>query len=65
MPYFKCSEQLASEHHRLHTVDEWPDGPRKKAALDAILSALESLSRHPASSDLTFACMFCNPNGQH
>ncbi len=60
MQDFNCSEQLASEHHRLHTVDEWPDGPRKKAALDAIYSTLESLSRHPASSDVTFACIFCN-----
>jgi hypothetical protein len=62
MQDFKCAQQLASEHYRLHTVDQWPDSPRKQAALDAIQSTLESLSRHPATSQTGFACMLCHPN---
>jgi hypothetical protein len=61
MQDFKCGEQLASEHYRLHTVDQWPDGPRKQAALDAIKSTLESLSHHPSTSQTGFACMLCDP----
>jgi len=41
-------EWLAMEHYRLHVVEEWPDGPHKHAAMAAIHSTLESLSRrHP------------------
>lgn len=36
---------LAVEHHRLHAIEEWPDGPRKQAALASIHSKLESLSQ--------------------
>jgi len=34
---------LAMEHYRLHTVEEWPEGPRKTAVLSAIRSTLTSL----------------------
>jgi hypothetical protein len=34
---------IAVEHYRLHTVEEWPDGPYKEATLAAIHSALAGL----------------------
>ena len=37
-------EWIMGEQHRLHIVEEWPDGPYKEAALTAIRSALDSLS---------------------
>jgi hypothetical protein len=36
---------LAVEHHRLTSVEDWPDGPRKQIAIVAICSTLVSLSR--------------------
>jgi hypothetical protein len=39
---------LAMEHYRLHTVEEWPDGPLKQGALAAIRASLESLLRSGA-----------------
>jgi len=43
-------EWLAMEHYRLHVVEEWPDGPYKHAALAAIHSTLDSLTRrHPGA----------------
>lgn len=36
-------EWIWGEHHRLHIVEEWPDGPYKQAALAAIRSTLGSL----------------------
>ena len=37
------SEWIMGEHHRLHIVEEWPDGPYKEAVLAAIRSTLDSL----------------------
>jgi hypothetical protein len=45
---------LAMEHRRLHCVEAWIDGPRKQAALAAIHSALESLSRDPRAATVPF-----------
>jgi hypothetical protein len=39
-------EWFATEHYRLHRVEEWPDSPRKEAALGAIRSSLASLTRN-------------------
>ena len=39
-------EWLATEHYRLHRVEEWPDSPHKEAALGAIRSSLASLERN-------------------
>lgn len=36
-------EWIAMEHYRLHTVEAWPDSPRKNASLAAIHSALGAL----------------------
>ena len=48
---------LAMEHYRLHAVEEWPDGPRKRAALGAIYSKMESLSRNQPSTSAE--CVIC------
>jgi hypothetical protein len=50
---------LAMEHRRLHCVEAWIDGPRKQAALAAIHSALESLSRDPRAATVPFLCIVC------
>jgi len=42
------NQWIASEHHRLHTVEGWPDSPYKEATLRAIHSALASLSPDPS-----------------
>jgi hypothetical protein len=39
-------EWFATEHYRLHSVEEWPDSPHKEAALYAIRSSLDSLTRN-------------------
>jgi len=50
---------IASEHHRLHTVEGWPEGPYKDATLRAIHSTLASLA-HGASVAAGFpACETC------
>ena len=36
---------IAVEHHRLDSIEAWPEGPRKQAAITAICSTLTSLSR--------------------
>lgn len=36
---------LAMEHYRLHSVEAWPDSPRKEGLLRAIRSTIQSLSR--------------------
>jgi hypothetical protein len=42
------SEWIAMEHYRLHTVEAWPESPRKNASLEAIHSALGALMADPA-----------------
>jgi len=59
MQDFNRSEWFATEHNRLHSVEMWPDGARKEAALSAIRSALDSLSRHPGVPEAKFNCMLC------
>jgi hypothetical protein len=46
------SNWIATEYHRLHLVEKWPDSPRKEANLAAIRSTLASLSRETLSSGL-------------
>ena len=50
---------LASEHHRLHHVEQWPDSPRKQAVIDAIQSTLDSLTRYPGPAQENFSCFLC------
>lgn len=37
------SKWIMEEHHRLHIVERWPDGPHKEAVLGAIRSTLNRL----------------------
>ena len=50
---------LASEHHRLHHVEQWPDSPRKRAVIGAIQSTLDSLSRYPHAAQESYSCFLC------
>ena len=52
-------EWLATEHHRLHVIEQWPNGPRKEVALAAARSALESLLRTKPLDGSTFRCAIC------
>jgi hypothetical protein len=54
------SQWIASEHHRLHTVECWPDSPYKEATLRAIRAAIASLtgdSSMPACVPLCEVCL--------
>jgi len=42
------NQWVLMEHYRLHTVEEWPEGPRKRATIAAILATLESLAHQGA-----------------
>jgi len=48
-------EWLAMEHYRLHSVEGWPESPRKEKALAAIRSSLAGLSRISEPLD----CLIC------
>ena len=50
---------LAIEHHRLHSVEEWPNGPRKEAVLHAIRSSIASVSRKLDSGETLPVCEVC------
>lgn len=57
------SEWLAVEHHRIHLMEQWPDGPRKEAGLNSARSTLNSLLLSIPSSD-SFACALCSSKSQ-
>jgi hypothetical protein len=50
---------LAAEHSRLHLIEQWPDGPRKEAALAAARSAVDGLFRRSRSDEPGFRCLVC------
>ena len=50
---------LATEHSRLHLIEQWPDGPRKEAALAAARSAMDGLLRRARSDESGFRCLVC------
>jgi hypothetical protein len=52
------SEWLAVEHYRIHLMELWPDGPRRRSGLASARSALEILARSlPEGS--SFSCTTC------
>lgn len=51
---------FASEHSRIHTIEQWPDGPRKEAALAAARSAVNSLLRSSRAHESAFHCAVCD-----
>jgi hypothetical protein len=50
---------LAAEHSRLHLIEQWPDGPRKEAALAAARSAMDGLLRRARTDESGFRCLVC------
>ena len=50
---------IASEHHRLHTVEGWPESPYKEATLRAIHSSLASLVNDPGLAASVPPCEVC------
>jgi hypothetical protein len=50
---------IASEHHRLHTVEAWPESPYKDATLRAIHSTLASLAQDASLATGFPACEVC------
>jgi hypothetical protein len=53
------AEWIATEHHRLHLIEEWPEGRRKEVALSAIQSSLQSLLQNHEPDGALAACEIC------
>jgi hypothetical protein len=53
------AEWIATEHHRLHLIEEWPDGPHKEVALAAIQSSLHSLLQNHQPDGPLATCEIC------
>jgi hypothetical protein len=53
------AEWLAMEHYRLHTIERWPEGANKDAALASVRSALEGLLRCESPPAAPWECMVC------
>ena len=51
-------EWFGQEHHRLHIVEEWPEGPQKEAVLASIRSKLDSLLAGRSEDQLP-QCLVC------
>ncbi len=52
-------EWISQEHHRLHVIEEWPEGPMKQAALAAVHSKLRSLMGQRHSEGAFPHCLVC------
>lgn len=53
------AEWIAAEHHRLHLIEEWPEGRHKEVALAAIHSSLRSLLQIHRPEAPLGACGVC------
>jgi hypothetical protein len=53
------AEWIATEHHRLHIIEEWPEGPHKEVAMAAIQSSLQSLLQNHGHDGALAACEVC------
>jgi hypothetical protein len=53
-------EWLATEHYRLHRVEEWPESPRREATLAAIQSTLKTLSQNLPPNLAMPTCEICD-----
>jgi len=53
------NQWIAAEHHRLHTVEGWPNSPYKDATLRAIHSTLASLAQDPSLAANLPPCQVC------
>jgi hypothetical protein len=52
-------ESLAMEHYRLHTIERWPEGAAKEAALAGVRSALKALLRPEFRAAADWTCIVC------
>ena len=52
------NEWLAMQHYRIHVMEQWPDGPRKRAGLAAARSVIERLDETLIEGP-SFACATC------
>ncbi len=50
---------IAIEHHLMHVIETWPDGPRKDAGLAAVRSALDALEGAASVAAPVFVCEVC------
>jgi len=55
----RMTESLAMEHHRLHIIEEWPEGARKDAALSSVQCSLAGLFRSESSDAASWTCIAC------
>ena len=53
------TEWIAAEYHRLHIIEEWPEGPHKRVALAAIHSSLHRLLQNHRPDDTVAVCEIC------
>ena len=54
------SEWIMVEHHRLHIVEEWPDGSYKEVVLKGIRCTLDSLVRYSQAAAHQPVCTICH-----
>ena len=55
----RVAESLAMEHYRLHTIEQWPEGAAKEAALASVRSALSALLRQEFRGAADWTCIVC------
>lgn len=55
----QVSASLAMEHYRLHSIERWPDGAHKDAALASIRSTLAGLARCNSHNGAPWVCIVC------
>jgi hypothetical protein len=53
------AQWIAMEHYRMHTVEHWPDGPYKRATVNAIHASLNRLTEGAPRTD-ALACSICS-----
>lgn len=53
------NQWIAAEHHRLHTVEAWPDSPYKDATLRAIHSTLARMAQDSSPAASLPPCQVC------
>lgn len=54
---------LAMEHQRLHVIEQWPDGPEKRAHLAAVSSAIGGLEQAANRECADWTCIVCGQRG--
>ena len=55
----RLAESLAMEHYRLHTIERWPEGANKDAALASVRSTLAGLVGHKSHNAAPWTCIVC------